>query len=79
MLNRSASHAISTSVLKALPDKLGIKRHSPSIDNSLFFLAKSRRSFTQMACYVPDVTNNFRVNIVTDTEYIKLFISIGFL
>ena len=31
MLNRSASLAMSTSVLKALPGKLGIKRHSPSI------------------------------------------------
>ena len=31
MLNRSASLAISTSVLKALPGKLDSKRHSPSI------------------------------------------------
>ena len=31
MLNRSASLAMSTSVLKALPGKLDIKRHSPSI------------------------------------------------
>ena len=31
MLNRSASVAMSTSVLKALPGKLDIKRHSPSI------------------------------------------------
>ena len=31
MLNRSASLAISTNVLKALPGKLDIKRHSPSI------------------------------------------------
>ena len=31
MLNRSASLAISTSVLKALPGKVEIKRHSPSI------------------------------------------------
>ena len=31
MMNRSASLAISTSVLKALPGKLDIKRHSPSI------------------------------------------------
>ena len=35
MLNRSASLAMSTSVLKALPGKLDNKRHSPSI---LFFL-----------------------------------------
>ena len=31
MLNRSASLAMSTSVLKALPGKLDIKRHSSSI------------------------------------------------
>ena len=31
MLNRSASLAMSTSVIKALPGKLDIKRHSPSI------------------------------------------------
>ena len=31
MLNRWASLAMSTSVLKALPGKLDIKRHSPSI------------------------------------------------
>ena len=31
MLNRSVSLAMSTSVLKALPGKLDIKRHSPSI------------------------------------------------
>ena len=33
MLNRSASLAMSTSFLKALPGKLDIKRHSPSILN----------------------------------------------
>ena len=31
MMNRSASLMMSTSVLKALPGKLDIKRHSPSI------------------------------------------------
>ena len=31
MLNRSASLAMSTSVLEALPGKLDIKRHSPNI------------------------------------------------
>ena len=35
MLNCSASLAMSTSVLQALPGKLDIKRHSPSI---LYFL-----------------------------------------
>ena len=37
MLNRSASLAMSTSVLKALTGKFDIKRHSPSI-LYLFFL-----------------------------------------
>ena len=37
MLNRSASLAMSTSVLKALPGKLDIKRHSPS---NLYLLMK---------------------------------------
>ena len=31
MLNHSASLMMSTSILKALPGKLDIKRHSPSI------------------------------------------------
>ena len=31
MLNRSASLAMSTCILKALPGKLDIKRHSPGI------------------------------------------------
>ena len=31
MLNRSSSLELSTSILKALPGKLDIKRHSPSI------------------------------------------------
>ena len=47
MSNRSASLAMSTSVPKALPRKLDIKRHSPS------FLYKP--SFNTFACKVdPD-------------------------
>ena len=38
MLNRSASLAMSTCVLKALPGKLDIKRHSPSILYITFLL-----------------------------------------
>ena len=41
MLNRSANHAMSSSVLKALPGKLDIKRHSPSILYILASLAMS--------------------------------------
>ena len=43
MLNRSASLAMSTSVLKALPGKLDIKRHSPSILYISASLAMSTR------------------------------------
>ena len=39
MLNRSASLVVSKSILKALPGKLDIKRHSPSI---LCLLSKKR-------------------------------------
>ena len=45
MLNRSASLPMSTSVLKALPCKLDIKRHSPSIRYLLsyvFYLFRDR-------------------------------------
>ena len=41
MLNRSASLAMSTSVLKALPGKLDIKRHSPSI---LYFHCRTKET-----------------------------------
>ena len=43
MLNHSASLAMPTSILKALPGKLDIKRHSPSI---LYILA----SLTMSTC-----------------------------
>ena len=45
MLNRSASLAMSTSVLKALPGKLDIKRHSPCI----LYLCDKRTSRTAAA------------------------------
>ena len=47
MLNRSASLAMSTSVLKALPGKLDIKRHSPSI-----LYTSSLRVYALMVCTV---------------------------
>ena len=40
MLNRSASLAMSTCILKALPGKLDIKRHSPSIFFDFVFSMK---------------------------------------
>ena len=42
MLNRSASLAMSTSIFKALPGKLDIKRHSPSFLYMLSPLMKSK-------------------------------------
>ena len=42
MLNRSASLAMSTSILKALPGKPDIKRHSPSI-LYLFVMCKTHQ------------------------------------
>ena len=45
MLNRSASLEMSTSVLKALPGKHDIKRHSPSI---LYLGATKRRHYIQI-------------------------------
>ena len=44
MLNRSASLAMSTSILKALPGKLDIERHSPSILYIFDLRPKSLRS-----------------------------------
>ena len=48
MLNRSASLAMSTSVLKALPGKLDIKRHSPSILYVLDFFFLSSLSIAML-------------------------------
>ena len=42
MLNRSASLAMSTSILKALPGKLDIKRHSPNI---LYIFASGKAKY----------------------------------
>ena len=59
MLNRSASLAMSTSVLKALPGKLDIKRHSPSILFLRVFLSAFLRLFPIMPwvglwlCHIP--------------------------
>ena len=52
MLNRSASLAMSTSVLKTLPGKLDIKRHSPSI------------LYISIAIYTKTVITLLQVNII---------------
>ena len=56
MYNRTASLVMSTSLLKTLPDKLDIKRHSPSI---LYIL-----------CSVLVILKLVQLNI--DTRFIKI-------
>ena len=56
MLNRSASLAMSTCVLKALPGKLDIKRHSPSI----FYMKDRLSEEAKYACSSCDA--QFRSN-----------------
>ena len=54
LLNRSASLAMPTSVLKALPGKLDIKRHSPS---TVTYIRVTRHSIFQLHRYVgADIT-----------------------
>ena len=61
MLNRSASLAMSTSLLKALPGKLDIKRHSPSILYFYVFCDRrnpgrlDRRQITSEERFMPEV------------------------
>ena len=57
MLNRSASLAMSTSILKALPGKLDIKRHSPSILYK--FNVSNRANYDEM--YVMTIMNQLAV------------------
>ena len=55
MLNRSASLAMSTSVLKALPCKLDIKRHSPSIlylSQCLVQLSNQLMYYVLVSCFL---------------------------
>ena len=52
MLNRSASLAMSTSVLKALPGKLDIKRNSPSI---LYLCDSCLSDFSVAKYFLPGV------------------------
>ena len=47
MLNRSASLTMSTSVLKALPGKLDIKRHSPSILYVSWQVSRCQQAFSK--------------------------------
>ena len=60
MLNRSASLAMSTSVLKALPGKLDIKIHSPSILYAYRQFIDNNRTFLCMH-------NNLRRTVRTKT------------
>ena len=54
MLNRSASLAMSTSVFKALPGKLDVKRHSPGILFlwAIFYNQASITVYSKRSCFV---------------------------
>ena len=55
MLNRSASLAMSTSALKALPGKFDIKRHSPSILYT-YVLVKDGQFVAVLSSEIPGLT-----------------------
>ena len=67
MLNRSASLAMSTSILKALPGKLDIKRHSPSI----LYVPGARRNDDGQTDSVSDYSAYLRVVQTIDTKALK--------
>ena len=54
MLNRSASLTMSTRVLKALPGKLDIKRHSPSI---LYIMHNSCSHLVQLSRRIQSISD----------------------
>ena len=76
MLNRSASLAMSTCVLKALPGKLDIKRHSPSILYIVYCLAHCSM-ITKVTVNVTTVynTKNIRSRIFARSLHSELISS----
>ena len=69
MLNRSASLAMSISVLKALPGKLDIKRHSPTVlpaksDSDVMFCLQSYQGLiiNRSLCVVYQSYPQVRIN-----------------
>ena len=65
MLNRSASLAMSTSVLKALPGKLDIKRHSPSI----LYMSTEIVSITVLLYDFSTMNGNFVVEVMVNPQH----------
>ena len=65
MLNRSASPAMSTSVLKALPGKLDIKRQEPSIHYIFLWNLINLLCFECFSVLVPSfsVTTSFAKSV----------------
>ena len=62
MLNRSASLAMSTSVLEALPGKLDVKRRSHSIlylsNHEIVYILTGFKNATPTSCHILPKTNN---------------------
>ena len=61
MLNRSASLAMSTRVLKALPGKLDIERHSPNI---FFFYFCRPYQLKQHKVIKDDIDSTYGKNLI---------------
>ena len=62
MLNRSASLAMLTSILKALPGKLDIKRHSPSILYICRLPANGCRATSSPEITITSITGPFEIS-----------------
>ena len=79
MLNRSTSLAMSTSILKALPGKLDIKRHSPSIlyfSIALFWIKIAVSGLSMSDWQTEDC--NILITFFQAWEYLEKGISIAF-
>ena len=72
MLNRSASLAMSTSVLKALPGKLDIKRHLPSI---LYILGLQRKYMVKLVGFAESIFLTLWVNTLFVFSTVTLYVS----
>ena len=72
MLNRLASLAMTTSVLKALPGKLDIKRHSPSILYIQVLVQSYKSQSLSRTCETQISKNYLYTGLSPGLEVIKL-------